>query len=129
MEWTNRVKRVIEKRNTERLIQDCYKKENGLNKKKTKTSHIVDQIEDPSYQRTPLKELLKFTKQETKAIMLGRYGMLECGKNFEGTKSVNCGNCNVHDDEGHRINDCSKFRTVNYFDNDTKVDFNLIFSL
>ena len=24
-EWTNKVKAVIEKRNTERLIQDCYK--------------------------------------------------------------------------------------------------------
>ena len=127
-EWTNNVKRVIEKRNTERLIQDCYKIENDQNKRKTKTSHIVDQIEDPTYQRTPLKELLKCTKRETKTIMLGRYSMLECGKNFKGSRSVNCGDCDLYDDEKHRINDCIKFRTVNNFDSDTKVDFNLIFS-
>ena len=48
-EWTNRVKRVITKWNTESLIQECYKIENGLNKRKTKTPHIVSRIEDPTY--------------------------------------------------------------------------------
>ena len=127
-EWTNKVKREIEKSNRERLIQDCYKIENGQNKRKTKTSHIIDQIETPSYQRAPLEELIKCTKRETKTIMLGRYSMLECGKNFKGTRSVNCEECKVLDDEKHRINDCIKFRTVNNFDSDTKVDFDLIFS-
>ena len=122
-EWANKVKTVIEKRNTDRLIQHCHKIDNGENKRKTKTAHIVDQIEDPTYQRTPLKELMKSTKQETKTILIARFGMLECGKNYKGTKSITCGKCNEYDDEIHRINYCYNFRWINYFDHDTKVNF------
>ena len=127
-EWKNKVTAVIEKRNTERLIQDCHKIENGRNRRKTKTAHIVDLIEKPTYQRTPLSELLKCTKHETKTILTARHGMLECGKNYKGSKSTICRDCNEYDDEGHRLNYCRNFRVMNNFDNDTKVDYDLIFS-
>ena len=127
-EWAIKVKSVIEKCNTQRLIQDCYKIENGENKRKTKTAHIVDYIEDPSYQRTPLKELMKSTKQETKTILIARFGMLECGKNYKGTKSAYCDKCNEYDDEKHRINYCSRFQMINNFNHDSKVNYDLVYS-
>ena len=127
-EWTTKVKKAIEKSNTNRLIQDCHKTEDGVEKPKTKTAHIVNLIKDPSYQRAPLKELIKCTKIETKTILLGRFGMLECGKNFKGTSNANCTSCNAYDDEKHRLNYCSKSRTTNNYDNDTKSDFDLVFS-
>ena len=127
-EWTNLVKKAIEKRNTERLLQDCHKKGDEVNVRKTKTASIVDKIKDPSYQRTPLKEFLKCTKLETKTILLGRHGMLECGNNFKGTQSVKCTVCDMNDDEVHRLNYCAKFQTTNYHNSDTKIDFDQIFS-
>ena len=36
--------------------------------------------------------------------------------------------CNAFNDEKHRLNYCSKFRTTNNYDNDTKSDFDLVFS-
>ena len=72
-EWTRKVKTAIEKCHIERLIQDCHKIESGVNKRKTKTAHIVDYIKDPSYQRAPLKELLNCIKVETKTILLSRF--------------------------------------------------------
>ena len=55
--------------------------------------------------------------------------MLECGKNFNGTNSINCNICDTFDDEKHRMNFCSKFRTTNNYDSDTKFDFDLVFSV
>ena len=122
------VKAAIEKRNTERLIQDCHKIENGESKRKTKTAHIVDQIKHQSYKRTPSEELIKCTKLETKTILLGRFGMLECGTNFKGSNNTICDFCDVYDNEKHRLNYCRKFRTTNYCESDTKIDFDLVFS-
>ena len=47
--------------------------------------------------------------------------MLECGKNMKGTIPELCTECDVLDDESHRLNDCSKW--VNLSDNREKVDF------
>ena len=102
-EWTNMVKTAIEKSNTERIIQECHKTEDGERKLKTKTAHIIELIKNPSYQRAPLKELIKCTKIETKTIILGRFGMLECGKNFKGTISANCTVCDTFDDEKQTV--------------------------
>ena len=60
--WTKLVKQSIEKQNTKRLLQDCHKKEDWEEIRKTKTAHIVDKIRDPSYHRKPLNNLLKCTK-------------------------------------------------------------------
>ena len=85
-------------------------------------------IKDPSYHRAPLNELTKCTKIETKTILLGRFGMLECGKNFRGTLSSDCDVCKTHDDEKHRLNNCSKFQTTNNFAINNKSNFDLIYS-
>ena len=54
--------------------------------------------------------------------------MLECGKNFKGNKPEICSLCNEIDDENHRLNDCVKFRDINFYDSDIKVDFQRVFS-
>ena len=54
--------------------------------------------------------------------------MLVCGKNFKGTNSEICNTCNIYDDEGHRLNHCSNFRTKNNCDANTKTDFTTVFS-
>ena len=54
--------------------------------------------------------------------------MLECGTNFKGTIKEMCSDCNVQDDEMHRLNYCKKFRSNNYYESDVKVDFDDIYS-
>ena len=68
------------------------------------------------------------TKNETKTVMIARYGMLDCGKNYKGTASSNCSTCNVYDNENHRLNSCKKWNFNNPLDTDFSVDFNNIFS-
>ena len=43
------------------------------------------------------------TKQETKTILMARFGMLVCGANYEGTESLQCTTCNLLDNEDHRF--------------------------
>ena len=54
--------------------------------------------------------------------------MHECGNNFKGLYSANCNGCNTIDDEEHRMNYCSRFRTANFYDSDRKIDFDKIYS-
>ena len=39
--------------------------------------------------------------------------MLECGKNMKGTIAEICSDCNVLDDENHRLNFCTKWADKN----------------
>ena len=80
------------------------------------------------YVREPEKEILQMTKKEAKTIIIARYGMLECGKNFKGTAQTICEMCNVLDDESHRLNNCIKWKERNLFDSDEKVNFNDVYS-
>ena len=68
------------------------------------------------------------TKQEAKTLIIARYGMLECGKNFGGTLGGMCSECNTYDDENHRLNHCGKWKELNYSDHDEKVNFELVYS-
>ena len=54
--------------------------------------------------------------------------MLECGKNFRGSLKELCNECNIYDDENHRLNHCSKWKDTNLYNNDEKVDINLMYS-
>ena len=128
IEWKRRVTTEIEKENLERLKRECYKTVNETNVVKTKTKSIINHISKQEYKRGPNKELLSCTKQEAKTILIARYRMLECGTNFKGTIKELCNNCNVLDDETHRLNYCEKYKTVNYYESDLKVDFNDIYS-
>ena len=127
-EWTNKVKVEIEKSNKARLLEDLHKTESGEKRRKTKTAHIVDYIEKPNYQRKPLPEIMLCTKQETKSILISRFAMLDCGKNFKGSYGELCRECQTVDNENHRLNHCIKFRDINHYDSITNIDFELIFS-
>ena len=125
-EWKNKVKSAIEKKNTARLNEECYKQVNGVRTRKTKTATIADKIADRNYKHKPQKELIYATKQETKTMIIARYGMLECGKNFKGSFKQMCEPCNEIDDENHRINHCIKLKGTNLYDSSVKVNFDLI---
>ena len=127
-EWTNKVKTAIELENKRRLIQDCHKIVDGASIRKTKTAHIVDKIEDLGYRRTPANELMSLNKKETKTLLIARYGMLECGKNFQGTRELNCIECNAVDNESHRLNFYIKYCDINFRDCNSKVTFEDVYS-
>ena len=127
-EWARNVRTAIELKNLERLKSMCYKKVGENQELKTKTASIIPIITEHSYRRAPQFTILKTSKQETKTIMMTRYGSLECGKNFKGTLTLNCDICNCLDDETHRINLCPKWKDVNLFYSDTKLDFSQVYS-
>ena len=59
---------------------------------------------------------------------MGRYGMLDCRSNFSmGSGAKMCSVCNVIDDEMHRMNDCKKYRYVNWYESNEKIDFERIY--
>ena len=70
-------------------------------------------MNDPYYTRKPENEILYLTKDETKSLIMARYGMLECGKNMKGTIPEICNECLVPDDENHRLNCCKKWTREN----------------
>ena len=61
-------------------------------------------------------------------MIIARYGMLECGKNFHGTIHQTCATCNVLDDEEHRLNFCTKYFSINFCNEIEKLPFNTIHS-
>ena len=127
-QWMRYVDAVIEVKNRNRLLNDCHKTVDSQQIRKSKTTHIVDHIEEWSYTRGPAPELLFCNKQEAKTLMIARFGMLECGKNFKGSMKEICDTCKVIDNEDHRLNHCIIYRNVNLYDMPHKVDFSSIFS-
>ena len=125
-EWKQKVREEIEKANTERLKKDCHN--NETQQPKTKTASIVPLINHRDYRRGTLKELVECTKNETKTVMLARYGMLACGNNFKGTMDAKCNQCNVTDNEDHRLNYCYKYKDLNEYYAVEKTDFQQIYS-
>ena len=84
------IRLVNEKTNKRRLYNKCHEIDNWEPIPKTKTATIISHITEESYTRKPLEELTQLTKVQTKAILIARYGMLECRKNCEGTMSATC---------------------------------------
>ena len=65
----------------------------------------------------------------TRAVIMGRYGMLNCKANFSsGYGGKDCATCNKVDDENHRINECVEYRAINLYQMEEKINFNLIYS-
>ena len=126
--WKRLVKEKIEMSNMKRLYEECHTKVNNQTKVKTKTASIIESLNQHEYTRTPCEELLTCSKHETKTILIALYSMLECGNNFPGTQDKTCRECEMIDNEYHRLNNCKKYRQVNYYDSDQKVDFNLVYS-
>ena len=128
-EWRKTVEEKINARNKERLLEDCYKHGNdGGKTEKTKTRTIIAKLNANDYKRKPCTEIYQCNKRETKTVLLARYGMLECGKNFKGTLNVMCNQCDVLDDEHHRLNECPKFESINNRKRCGMTDFNQIYS-
>jgi hypothetical protein len=70
---------------------------------------LVDILKVPGFYREPNINILKMSRMKCKALVMGRYGMLDCGKNYEKRyKRKNCTACDVLDDESHRINECQQ---------------------
>ena len=98
-EWKKQITKCIEIQHYERLQEDCYTQEGEQKRPKTKTASIVEQLNGENYVRAPMAELLHCNKHETKTLMIARYRMLECGKNFRGSINGTCNICNEIDDE------------------------------
>ena len=69
----------------------------------------MGEIQSNSYARKVLPEFSQLTKSETKAVLMMRFGMLECGSNFKGSLGEKCSDCQVTDDVNHRIYFCKKW--------------------
>ena len=127
-QWKRNVKRAIEKQNKQRLIEECHTRNGDQRTPKTKTAFILNTLKNPSYERNPLTEIGSLSKIETKTLMIARYGMLECGKNFKGTMSLTCDRCNCLDDEEHRLNSCLKFNCFNFCNEPDQLSFDTVYS-
>ena len=89
-EWKQKVNDAVELRNKERLLQDCHKTYGGQTVPKTKTKHLIEKINCTEYVRKPDPNVLHMTKLQTKTLIVARFSMLECGKNFGGTIGGTC---------------------------------------
>ena len=110
------------------MKEDLHKRENGMDILKTKTKSILEKLNDPLYTRQPEREIINTTKNESKTILMARYGMLQCGTNFKGTMSPTCQTCEVLDNEDHRLNHCPKWNTPDEMESRNIIDFNLVYS-
>ena len=128
-QWKKEVQEAAEKANTRKLHEECQSKGRGEAKAKTKTKTIIDKLNQPTYQRKPL-EIMKYgSVLVTRALIMGRYGMLKCRANFSsGYGNKSCPKCNTIDDERHRINYCPVYQEINLYDCENKLDFDLIYS-
>ena len=129
-EWTQLVNEAAEKINVSKLNEECDTKNRNETKTKTKVAHLKEQLNSPNYVRKRDPFIMRNQSMiHARALIMGRFGMLQCAKNFatqHGTKQ--CKDCGVIDDESHRINFCTKYRTVNNCDKTDKIEFDDIYS-
>jgi hypothetical protein len=122
-QWKNEVTNAINKKQKERLLDSCFSKKG----EKSKTKNLISILQDESYIVNPQEHILTRPKIIAKALIMGRFRMLNCAKNFKNLyKDVNCKKCKVMDDESHRINDCELWKDFNHCNNTEKIDFQLI---
>ena len=126
--WKTLVKEATEKRNRQKLIDNCHKKEGNMIVPKTKTQSILKTVENDNYIRKPCNEILSLSKNECRSLIIARFGMLECGANFKGTMNINCVTCGTVDNEEHRLNHCLKLKDVNFHNENNKCPFETIYS-
>ena len=128
-EWKVEVEKAAEKANIERLKSDCFTKERGDCRPKTKTKTILQYLDNPDYKQKPIEVMNYGSVLVTRAVIMGRYGMLNCKANFSsGSRNKACNMCSVLDDESHRINDCIKYKETNFYELGEKIDFSQIYS-
>ena len=127
--WRREVEQVAEKKNKEKIMEDCFNKKRGESTYKTKTKTIVPLLENPDYLRKPQSFMKENNKLITRAYIMGRYGMLQCAANYSmGYATKECRECGLTDDEDHRINHCKLWRDTNLLTLYEKLNFNDIHS-
>ena len=126
--WKSYVKTAVQNKNKQKLMDHCIEQTPHGDKVKTKTAYIYDKLKNSAYTCEPLSELISSNKTETKTILLSRCGMLMCGINFKATTPAVCMECQVIDNEDHRLNHCPKWQDINFVNENVKVDFLDVFS-
>ena len=82
----------------------------------TKTRFIRQLLQNESYIRKPMNNVLNRSKIGARAIIMGMSGMLDCANNFHFRyKRKTCKQCGEIDDESHRINYCVNFKTTDLY--------------
>ena len=69
-----KVLEAAEKKNKERLISECYKKERGASVVKTKTKRLIPMLKSEEYVRKP-QPYMQETKLIARAYIMGCYGV------------------------------------------------------
>ena len=126
-EWKEHVRKAVLKKNGEKLLANCTSNTEHGTKVHTKTKHIHHKLTSEAYAANPMKMIIKGDKQKARTIFLSQNRMLECGSNFKGTIAELCPQCNVKDDENHRLNICPKWTERNNHSK-TWVDFDNIYA-
>ena len=128
-EWKRQVYMAAEKRNKERVIEECYKKERGVPVVKSKTRRLLPILQEADFVRKPQPFITNNNKLIARAYIMGRFGMLQCATNFSnGYGGKDCARCRVEDNEMHRINECPLWIDINLINSGTSIDFDLIHS-
>ena len=118
---------AVREKNKRKLLEGCIQRGQNEEKVKTKTAYIYHNINDGMFRNEALPEIILSNKVNTKTIILGRCGMLECGKNFKGTIPEICRECGEVDDESHRLNRCVNWKHLNFSETAEVIDFGLIY--
>ena len=127
--WKREVEKAAENQNKNKLMEECQARSRGTSRVKTKTKSIVEKLQSDNYKRVPLPLIRNLTSMQTRALIMGRYGMLDCKNNYAmkyGSKM--CLDCDTVDDETHRINDCTKYRGVDGSEGREGINFEMIYS-
>ena len=127
-QWKKEVETAVDSINREKLRDQCYETKAGVTKAKTKTAFLIKEIDSEHYKRDLMEPIQRLNRYETKVLMLSRFHMLECGKNFKGSLPEICPSCDVTDDEQHRLNHCIRFKNTNLYDSPNKTNFDDIYS-
>ena len=121
--------KAAEKKNRDKIREDCLTKTRGEEKIKTKTKTIIPQLDASEFQRKPEYFMDENNKLIARAYIMGRYGMLQCASNFSmGYGGKICSQCDMIDDENHRINFCKVWKGTNLADCNDKVAFEDLYS-
>ena len=128
-EWKKQVYAAAEKKNREKILGECFKKERGSSQIKTKTRRLVQTLENESLTREPQPFMIKNNKLIARAYIMGQYGMLQCAANFSnGYGGKNCQSCSVEDNESHRMNHCPEWSNINLANSNENIDYESIYS-
>ena len=128
-EWKHCVKNAVEMRHRKRLLDNCFAVRSGSSRGKSKTKCLIPCLEDDTYDRKKTSAVLNLNKLRARAIIMARFGMLDCASNFENKYGgKECPKCKVLDDVNHRLNFCETWKKINFHQSDIKVNFQLVYS-